>query len=75
MFWRSDGISDSWINSVNSLLFMVFHICAIDLSSRYLYNKIDCNYSEPCKSGQYVRRMLAFVGTFGMIYMANVGYE
>ena len=28
MFWRSDGISDSWINSVNSLLFMVFsHLC------------------------------------------------
>ena len=28
MFWRSDGISNSWINSVNSLLFMVFsHLC------------------------------------------------
>ena len=29
------------------------------------------NYSEPRKSCQYVRRMLAFVRTFDMIYIAN----
>ena len=29
------------------------------------------NYSEPCKSCQHVRRMLAFVRTFDMIYMAK----
>jgi len=35
-------------------------------------NWVVCNYSEACKSGQYVRRVLALARTFDMINRANV---